>query len=181
MRRAAWCLAAALWSGLAIAEAPERTVGWVESVTLMPWNLPFEAKLDSGALTSSLDARDIESFERQGEAWVRFRLHLDDEVEGETFAMTLERPRLRRMTVRGAGGTDERPVVLLDVCVDGVRYEEEFSLRDRSEMSYPMLLGRQTIGHLGRLDVARTHLTEPGCDDDAPRVSHRPDDDAASE
>lgn len=181
MRRAAWCLAAALWSGLALAEAPDRTVGWVESVTLMPWNLPFEAKLDSGALTSSLDARDIERFERDGESWVRFRLQFDDEDKGETFAMTLERPRVRRLTVRGAGGTDERPVVLMDVCVDGVRYEEEFSLRDRSEMTYPILLGRRTIGHLGRLDVASTHLTEPGCDGDAPRMPHRPDEAASGD
>ncbi|GEK74294.1 MULTISPECIES: retropepsin-like aspartic peptidase RloA3 [Halomonas] len=181
MRRAAWCLAAALWSGLALAEAPDRSVGWVESVTLMPWNLPFEAKLDSGALTSSLDARDIERFERDGEAWVRFRLQFDDDDNGETFAMTLERPRVRRLTVRGAGGTDDRPVVLLDVCVDGVRYEEEFSLRDRSEMTYPILLGRQTIGHLGRLDVASTHLTEPGCDGDAPRMPHRADDEASGD
>lgn len=181
MRRAAWCLAAALWSGLALAEAPDRTVGWVEPVTLMPWNLPFEAKLDSGALTSSLDARDIERFEREGESWVRFRLQFDDEDKGETFAMTLERPRVRRLTVRGAGGTDDRPVVLMDVCVDGVRYEEEFSLRDRSEMTYPILLGRRTIGHLGRLDVASTHLTEPGCDGDAPRRPHRPDEEASGD
>lgn len=178
MRRLAGCLAIALWPGLATAEAPERVVGWVEPVTLMPWNLPFEAKLDSGALTSSLDARDIRAFEKEGEPWVRFRLQLEEDVEGETFAMTLERPRVRRMVVRGAGGRDERPVVLLDVCVGDVRYEEEFSLRDRSTMDYPMLLGRQTIGHLGRLDVARTHLTEPGCDGDARRVPHEPEGDA---
>ncbi|WP_136249265.1 ATP-dependent zinc protease family protein [Halomonas borealis] len=176
MRRMAWCLTALMWSsGLAVAESPERTVGWVESVTLMPWNLPFEAKLDSGALTSSLDARDIETFEREGEPWVRFRLRFDDDDKGETFAMHLERPRERRLTVRGAGGTDDRPVVLLEVCVDGVRYEEEFSLRDRSEMTYPILLGRRTIGHLGRLDAASQHLTEPGCSGDARRVAHRPD------
>ncbi|MCK2184823.1 ATP-dependent zinc protease family protein [Halomonas getboli] len=181
MRRTAWCLAAALWSALALAEAPDRTVGWIESVTLMPWNLPFEAKLDSGALTSSLDARDIETFDRDGESWVRFRVQLDDGNKGETFAMTLERPRVREMTVRGAGGTDERPVVMLNVCVDGVRYEEEFSLRDRSEMDYPMLLGRSTIGHLGRLDVASTHLTEPGCGGDAPLVPHRPEEEASGD
>ncbi|MFG6176616.1 ATP-dependent zinc protease [Halomonas sp. THAF12] len=177
MRRVAWLCAAALWPALAVAEAPERVVGWVEPVALMPWNLPFEAKLDSGALTSSLDARDIRAFDKAGEPWVRFRLQLENDAEGETFAMTLERPRARRMVVRGAGGRDERPVVLLDVCVGGVIYEEEFSLRDRSSMNYPMLLGRQTIGHLGRLDVARTHLTEPSCDGSAPRMPHAPEDD----
>ncbi|XKE46341.1 RimK/LysX family protein [Halomonas organivorans] len=168
-------LVLALWSALAPADEPERVVGWVERVALMPWGAVLEAKLDSGARTSSLDARDLATFDREGEPWVRFRLRLEDAAAGETLSVTLERPLQRDMTVRGAGGRDERPVVLLEVCVDGVRYEEEFSLRDRSAMTYPMLLGRRTIGHLGRLDVARTHLTEPRCDEDSPLIPHRPD------
>ena len=35
------------------------------------------AKMDTGAMTASLSARDIEQFKRDGEDWVRFRLAVD--------------------------------------------------------------------------------------------------------
>ncbi|MDR9438865.1 MAG: ATP-dependent zinc protease [Halomonas sp.] len=172
-------LAALLLSAasLAIADDEERVFGWVEKATLEPWGVEVKAKLDSGALTSSLDARDIEVFDRQGEEWVRFRLRLEDEASGETFSERMELPLYRDLRVRGAGGRDERPVVLMKVCLGDTVYEEQFSLRDREEMNYPLLLGRRSIGHLGLLDVRETFLSEPDCDEDFPFVAHDPDED----
>lgn len=170
------CVAGALLS-TSIAFAEEDNVfGWVENATLQPWNIEVKAKLDSGALTSSLDARDIEMFEQDGEEWVRFRLKLEDQQSGEVFSDEIERPLYREQTVRGAGGRDERPVVLMEVCMGDTIYEEQFSLRDREEMLYPLLLGRRTISHLGLLDVRNTFLQEPGCDDDAEVMPHDPED-----
>ncbi|MGR2739787.1 retropepsin-like aspartic peptidase RloA3 [Billgrantia sp. Q4P2] len=158
-----------LLAGLAPALADEEkpVFGWIEKSTLEPWGVEVKAKLDSGALTSSLDARDIETFDKEGEEWVRFRLELTDEASGEAFEEQLELPLYRDIRVRGAGGRDERPVVLMKVCMGDTIYEEQFSLRDRGEMHYPLLLGRRSIGHLGLLDVTRTFLNKPDCKDDA--------------
>lgn len=153
-------------------ETSDQVVGWVEKVTVEPWGVEVKAKLDSGALTSSLDARDIKLFEKDDQEWVRFRLRFDDVGSEETLSVNLERPLYRDLTVRGAGGRDERPVVLLEVCVGDTRYEEQFSLRDREEMHYPMLLGRRTIGHLGLLSVKETFLTEASCDEDSPLIAN---------
>ncbi|PRY71664.1 retropepsin-like aspartic peptidase RloA3 [Halomonas ventosae] len=161
----------------AIADDEENVFGWVEKATLEPWGVEVKAKLDSGALTSSLDARDIETFEKNGEEWVRFRLRLEDEASGETFTERMELPLYRDLRVRGAGGRDERPVVLMNVCLGDTVYEEQFGLRDREEMNYPLLLGRRSIGHLGLLDVRETFLSEPDCDEDSPFVAHDPDED----
>lgn len=158
-------------------QADERVFGWVEKATVEPWGVEVKAKLDSGALTSSLDAREIEGFDKHGESWVRFRLKLEDEASGELFSKRLERPLYRVLKVRGAGGRDERPVVLLRICLGDTVYEEQFSLRDRGEMHYPLLLGRRTIRHLGLLDVHETFLTEPRCDDDSRIVEHDPAED----
>ena len=38
----------------------------------------LKAKMDTGALTASLSAKDIETFTRDGENWVRFRLATKD-------------------------------------------------------------------------------------------------------
>ncbi|MCA8866883.1 MULTISPECIES: ATP-dependent zinc protease [unclassified Halomonas] len=155
----------------------DQVFGWVEKATLQPWDIEVKAKLDSGALTSSLDARDIEMFEQDDEEWVRFRLKLEDQASGEVFSDQIERPLYRELSVRGAGGRDERPVVLLEVCMGDTIYEEQFSLRDREEMNYPLLLGRRTISHLGLLDVRETFLQEPECGENADVVPHDPADD----
>jgi hypothetical protein len=171
----------ALLTGLALAVmAPaalaDKVFGWVERATIEPWGVAVKAKLDSGALTSSLDAREIELFEREGEEWVRFRLKLEDTESEEVFSEQLELPLYRDLKVRGAGGRDERPVVLMKVCMGDTVYEEQFSLRDRGEMLYPLLLGRRTISHLGLLDVRRTFLQGPSCDADSPLQAYEPDD-----
>ena len=67
------------------------------------------------------------------------------------------------LRVRGAGGSEQRPVVRMDVCVAGERLNEEFSLRDRSNMHYPVLLGRRTLDRLGNVDSSRTFTTSPDC------------------
>lgn len=172
-------LAAALGTTLMASsiQADDEVFGWVEKATVEPWGVEVKAKLDSGALTSSLDAREIEVIDNDGEEWVRFRLKLENEASGETFSERLELPLYRNLRLRGAGGTDRRPVVLMRVCIGDTIYEEQFSLRDRGDMNYPLLLGRRTIGHLGLLDVRESFLSEPRCDDESRLVEHDPEED----
>lgn len=168
---------ALLLGGATLADASEDKVfGWVEKTTLEPWGVALKAKLDSGALTSSLDARDIERYDKDGEEWVRFRLELEDMDTGEVISETLEREVNRKLILRGAGGESRRPTVLMKICMGDTLYEEEFSLRDRGNMHYPVLLGRRSIEHLGLLDVTRTFQHQPQCDDDSPLVVHEDDD-----
>lgn len=150
------------------AGAEKRVYGWVEKAVVEALDAVVKAKLDSGALTSSIHAEDIEDFERDGEDWVRFTIALEDERGDELVQRRFEKPLFRRLEVYGAGGSDVRPVVLLRLCIGDTVYEEQFSLRDRSEMLYPVLLGRRTIQHLGLLDVSRTFLHDPDCDDETP-------------
>lgn len=148
------------------------TFGWIEKAKMEPWDIEIKAKLDSGALTSSMHAEDIESFERDGEDWVRFTIEVEDEDSEEQVSERVERPIFRHLTVNSAGGEDSRPVVLMKICIGKTIYEEQFSLEDRDDMLYPLLLGRRTIQHLGEVDVTKTFLHEPDCDDDSPVVDY---------
>lgn len=147
-------------SELAASSAPV-IYGWIETVTFPQAGLQLEAKLDTGAQTSSLDARNIEEFARDDEPWVRFRL--EGERQGGAVSQWMERPVLRRVKVRGAGGVDHRYVIRMQLCIGHQTYEEQFTLRDRSRMDYPALLGRRTLEHLGLVDVRRQHLQQPDC------------------
>lgn len=135
--------------------------GGVETICLTNEALQLEAKLDTGADTSSLDAREIESFDRDGESWVRFRV--EGVRDGQSVSQLMERPVVRRIKVRGAGGSDSRYVVRMLVGFGSQEYDEQFSLRDRSHMNYPVLIGSRTLKHLGAVDVNRMHTQRPRC------------------
>lgn len=153
---------------------PEKGVfGWVEMASLHPWNVQAKAKLDSGALTSSIHAKNIERFEKDGEEWVRFTIELTDENTGETFARNFARKVFRNVRIRGAGGEDRRPVVFMNVCIGNTVYQEQFNLENRDDMIYPILIGRRTIQHLGMIDVTQTFLQEPTCPEDSEVSLHK--------
>jgi hypothetical protein len=161
--------------------AETATYGWIEKAAVGAQETIVKAKLDSGALTSSLHATEVERFTKDGEEWVRFTLDLEDEESGKKTTERLEKPLHRDLTVRGAGGKEQRPVVLFDICLGNTIYEEQVSLNDRSDMLYPLLLGRRTIQHLGKLDVTRTFLHEPSCGADAPFVAQDEDERSADD
>lgn len=142
--------------------------GWVEKGLILPdavsaKRVAVKMKLDTGALTSSMDARNLHHFERDGKPWVRFNLVLTDANSGEQVTRQIERPVERSVMVRGAGGSDRRPTVTMSICLGHKRYEEWFTLRDRSKMTYPVLLGRRLLAELGPVDASRTFTVQPDC------------------
>lgn len=144
------------------APVPSRVLGWVEKAMILPGHLVMNAKMDTGALTSSLDAKGLTPFQRDGKDWVRFDVETQDDNDKVT-SQSFEREIVREVTLRGAGGKDDRPVVLMKICIGDQIYEEQFTLRDRGEMKYPLLIGRRTIQHLGLIDVTRQFTVEPKC------------------
>ncbi|PXX64380.1 Uncharacterized conserved protein [Pseudomonas sp. LAMO17WK12:I10] len=147
-------------------ETPTQVFGWVEEGVLVPENISVKLKLDTGALTSSLDAKDLESFEKDGEKWVRFNVEVKDTETGKQVSTAFERKVERRIKVRGAGGAERRPVVVMSICIGNHIYSEQFSLKNRGKMNYPVLIGRRTLENLGAVDASRTFTMEPKCSSD---------------
>jgi hypothetical protein len=135
-------------------------LGWVESVYLTDPGVRLKAKLDSGAETSSLDARIIKKFRQHGKRWVRFALA--DPASGEEYVLVRERVRTIGV-VQHEGSNQLRPTVMLQVCVADRLLDIEFSLVDRSEFSYRLLLGRRALKTFALIDPGNTYLTQPRC------------------
>ncbi len=112
----------------------------------------LKARIDTGAKSSSLNATNIQRFERNGERWVRFDVALDDER-----SVTLEAPLHRHVRIRQASVNEleRRPVVKLPIRLGEIYEETEFSLSDRNEMLYPILLGRSFLRDIAVVDVAK--------------------------
>lgn len=138
-------------------------VGWIEKGLILPEKTAVKIKVDSGALTSSMHAVNLDYFERKGKSWVRYDVPVRDADSGKRVKLQFERPVYRRILVRGAGGEDRRPVVKMSMCIGNQIYEEQFSLRDRGDMTYPVLIGRRTIEHIGLIDVSRTFMVKLDC------------------
>lgn len=131
-------------------------VGETENVWLDSVNDVFPARIDTGATTSSLSAKDITVFERDGQRWVSFSLAHEGVVE----ELTVETPLVRYVRIRQASAddTDRRPVVALTMHIGKLSEKTEFTLTDRSQMAYPVLLGREFLKDIAVVDIARQNV-----------------------
>ncbi|KPV39222.1 hypothetical protein AN478_13210 [Thiohalorhabdus denitrificans] len=134
------------------------TLGRTEWVGFPTLDFALQARIDSGAETASLSATQMQEFEREGEEWIRFRLALSDEEHEfpeRARGRELEAPIVRRVRIIQASGTTTRPVIRLPVRVGPITQRAEFTLEDRTRLSYPVLLGRDFIRDLAVIDVSR--------------------------
>jgi hypothetical protein len=135
-------------------------VGWIENARLMDPGISLKAKLDTGAETSSLDVNIIKKFRKDDKRWVRFLV--SDRETGEE--QVLVRERLRTVSiVRHDGKRQSRPVVEMKICVASRVLNAEVSLSDRSEFTYPLLLGRKALESFALVDPGNTFLSTPDC------------------
>jgi hypothetical protein len=113
----------------------------------------LEARVDTGATTSSIDAREIPPYERDGTPWGRF--HVPQE-KGEPAAYEL--PIVRTAVIKRHGAEAVvRQVVALKVRLGEMDQRSEFSLADRSKFEFPVLLGRNFLKARFLVDVSRKH------------------------
>ncbi|RKF18967.1 ATP-dependent zinc protease [Altericroceibacterium spongiae] len=129
-------------------------IGWREYAGLPAFGIRhLPAKIDTGARTSSLHATDIALFQREGEPWVRFRL---EDGQGEAFC---EAPHVARRVITSSNGqTQERLIVKTDLQLGPERFRAEFSLADRSDMQFPLLIGRTALRRRFQVDPGRSFL-----------------------
>lgn len=163
------CLAALLLASPVHAEKNEsendgpanlQILGWVEHAYLIEPEFEMMAKLDTGALTSSLDARIIKRFRQFGKRWVRFAVR--DRETGKEVTLVRERQRTIGI-VQHEGDSEVRPTVLMEVCIAGIEREIEVSLVDRENFTYPLLLGRRTLKHIAVVHPGATFLSDSHC------------------
>ena len=155
------------------AAAGKTVYGLNEYAHLSGIDLEVAAKLDTGAKTASLSARDIKRFKRNGESWVRFYLAIDT-----AHSHPIERPLARVSKIKRRAGDydpDEdknytaRPVIALDVCMGSALRSIEVNLTDRSTFQYPLLIVSEALKRFDALvDPSLKYAAgKPACATDA--------------
>lgn len=132
-----------------------QVLGWREWLCLPEFGVArIKAKVDSGARSSCLHAQRIEEYRESGHDKVRFQL---EQAGGQwtTFSATV----VDRREVRDSGGHRTiRPFIRTPVVLGDQRWSIELNLAPRTEMLFPMLLGRTAMVGRFLIDPSRSYL-----------------------
>lgn len=160
-------LLAAAMGGMAFADDVDASrgdpiaLGYLEDVSVGSLGLAMKGKLDTGADTSSVHARDVEIYKRgKRDNWVRFRL-----IGKDGRAIRYDQNVIRFALIKTkTGGTIRRPVIHLPLCVGGKKGLAEINLADREDFEYDILIGREFLAHRILVDPSQTFVGEGGCE-----------------
>lgn len=115
----------------------------------------FASRIDTGASVSSINAINIEKIERDGKVWYKFDIPLDD---GNVIHLSAPRVRTAVIIQASSDTPEERPVVKLTVKIGSYTGVNEFSLKNRDKMQFPLLVGREFIQDIAVVDVSRENV-----------------------
>jgi len=141
------------------AEQPPRVAGLIEKVVIGRPGVQFDAKLDTGADISSIDATQVKASRRQGKSYLDFTV-----VRSDGSRVQLSGPLVRHVRIRrGGAAVNRRPVVALELCLGTISRTVEVSLANREGLEYDVLVGTNFLkGHF-MVDPMRTHVLTPKC------------------
>jgi len=133
--------------------------GWIETAQIMPEQFPLRAKIDTGADHSSLNAFDIQFSTRAGRQWATFTI-----TNSDGRSITIDKRVERVATIRRhQGKREERPVVVMEICLGGVRKEVQVNLTNRVGLKYQLLLGRSFLNPEFMVDPAAKEQLSGRC------------------
>ena len=135
------------------------TLGMEEEVMLLPWGVRLPARVDTGAATTSLDARHLVVKGNMAE------FQLPEQYGG----LQLRLPVVAWRTIRSAEHSERRPVVELDICLGPKHIRARVNLNDRSRVKYPIIIGRNVLKQGFVVDCLHSCLVPPSCPVPAPK------------
>ena len=129
------------------------TIGLVEDVILLPWSVKLPARIDTGAATSSLDARELTIQDNMAD------FKLPDKYGG----LQMRLPIIDWRYVRSAEGRERRPIVEMDLCIGPKKLRIKVNLNDRSMVKYPLIIGRNALKEYFVVDCMKSNCLPPSC------------------
>lgn len=130
-------------------------IGEVEKIQVEPSKFWYDARIDTGANSSSIHAENIQLIERDGEKYITFSLQ-DPVTKAK---VKLERKYRRKVLIKQKKGSHERRyVVQLWLLLGGIKELVDVTLTNRSDFDYKLLIGRNLLTDTAIVDVSRKHV-----------------------
>ncbi|BAK74534.1 MAG: ATP-dependent zinc protease [Arcobacter sp.] len=136
----------------------KKVIGRREIVDILDLELfDLDAKIDTGADSNSLHCDDI--FIDNDNKFVYFTLL--DKVHPAYHGKKIKMPLYKIKKVKSSNGIIQlRATIQVSVSFFGKKYKTDISLTDRSDMKYPMLIGRKFLANRFLVDVSKEYLTK---------------------
>lgn len=140
-------------------EISPKIIGWREWISLSELGMDaLQAKVDTGAKTSSLHAFDIHLLPKRAgkKRYVSFKVH---PVQGElAVVIKCKAPLVDKRIVTDSGGhKEERFVIMTMITMGAVRKKIELTLTNRETMKFRMLIGRSALKQF-YIDPSQSYL-----------------------
>ncbi|MDM5271713.1 RimK/LysX family protein [Sulfurovum sp. zt1-1] len=133
-------------------EISKPIIGAVEPVRVIPGNFIFDARIDTGATTTSLGVDKMEILTEDGKEWAEITINgikSKHEVVKSTLIKQHGDESLKRYVIR------------LRLILGDVSEIVEVTLADRSNFEYKLLIGRNFLYERFVVDVSVDHTTTP--------------------
>lgn len=133
-------------------EVIKPVIGAVEQVRIIPGNLLLDARIDTGATTSSLGVDEMEVLNEDGEEWVQ--ITINGHTSKHRVVKFIKIKQHRKAPIR-------RPVIRLRMILGDVSESVNVTLADRSNFKYKMLIGRNFLYERFIVDVSLEYTQMP--------------------
>lgn len=129
-------------------------LGRVEWIKFQNPNFELQARIDTGAQTSSMHAENIREQKINGELFVQY-----ETTDQDGKRHTLVRRVVTRTPIRNNAGQLERRYVIRErIRLGRHSHEININLNDRSDLRYQFLIGRNLLMGNYIVDVSKSHL-----------------------
>lgn len=118
----------------------------------------IDIKIDTGAYTSSIHCHNINVIVVDGVEYVEFQLL--DPLNSKYDGQLLRYKYTKKKRVKSSfGATEQRYLIATKIVLFGKEYLLELSLTERSEMKYPVLIGRKLLDKNFIVDTAQYNIS----------------------
>lgn len=133
-----------------------KTIGKIDFIDLPEFGInDIEAKIDTGANRSSLHCVDVKVEVEKDIEWLYFTVPLVEKGQS-----TFKTDDFFRKNIKSSSGhVEDRFIIKTSIILFGEEIETTFSLTDRGDMKFPILLGCKLLRSRFIVDVSQKNLS----------------------
>jgi len=133
-------------------EVEKKIIGRTERVRVIPGDFVFDARIDTGANTSSLGVDSLEIVNEDGQEWVEIS------IDGKNSKHEI----VKYIYIKEHGEeAKKRPVIKVRLILGEISESVNVTLADRSNFKYNLLVGRNFLHDRFIVDVSLRYTVEP--------------------
>jgi hypothetical protein len=133
-----------------------KEIGRIDRIDFPEFGLEnIEVKIDTGANRSSIHCTKIDHQIREGEDCIAFQIPLTSHENDVFYSNDYFKKKIKS----SSGHIEDRYIIKTTAIIFGKKIHTSFSLTDRAEMKFPILLGRKLLKSRFIVDVAQEDLS----------------------